>query len=179
MKKIVRTSLLCLMMIGTCGLLPASAENYKTSVEPMKMVEITEKTVNEVKMLNTEQNQRNSEFGTLKQVQINTDSLKRNFHIATREVANIDSTLEPGDLIGSIETIHLTKGDKVKFNFSYHPSFAKLQYGILSSDNKFYNLSVTGGSFVNSISAPKSDDYVICFKNPSSETVSLTGFVSF
>lgn len=77
------------------------------------------------------------------------------------------------------QTISLQAGDTVTFNCSYSPSPASLDFGLITSDGRFYSINVKGGSINQTIGISQSGSYFVAIRNNSSQTVRVVGFVNY
>lgn len=75
--------------------------------------------------------------------------------------------------------LSLQADDTLTFNCSYSPSSANLDFGVITSENIFYYISVKGGRIDQQIRISQSGSYSVAVRNNSSQTVSVVGFVNY
>lgn len=73
----------------------------------------------------------------------------------------------------------LMKGELVTIKASYIPFSASVDIGIVDSDGMFYYINTTNGSFNETISISKTDQYMMQIRNNSAEVIEVSGHVSY
>lgn len=73
----------------------------------------------------------------------------------------------------------LQAGDTVTINCSYSPSPASVDFGLVTSDGKFYSVNVKGGSINQTFEISQSGSYTVAIRNNTSQTISVVGFVDY
>ena len=82
--------------------------------------------------------------------------------------------LKKADIVFTMEA-----DECVTINCSYSPRSAKVDFGLIAPDNRFYYLSGQNGSINRSIRIDKRGEYRFAVYNDSSNTVSVTGFIEY
>lgn len=77
------------------------------------------------------------------------------------------------------QAVSLRTNDTVEFNCSYSPSFASMDFGVISSTGRFYHINVKEGSINQLIRISQSGSYTVAIRNNSSQTVRVVGFVNY
>lgn len=77
------------------------------------------------------------------------------------------------------QTFSFQAGDTVTFNCSYSPSPASLDFGVITSDGRFYSINVKGGSINQAIGISQSGSYFVAIRNNFSQAVRVVGFVNY
>lgn len=73
----------------------------------------------------------------------------------------------------------LMEGELVTIKASYIPFSASVDIGIVDSDGIFYYINTTSGSFDETISVSKTDQYKLQIRNNSTETIDISGHINF
>lgn len=76
-------------------------------------------------------------------------------------------------------TFAIDSGETVTINCAYTPKSAKVDFGLIDSDNRFYYIAGSQGSINCTIEIDKWDDYRFAVRNNSSNTVSVSGFIEY
>lgn len=84
------------------------------------------------------------------------------------------NVLKKADIVFTMEV-----DECVTINCSYSPRSAKVDFGLIAPDNRFYYLSGQNGSINRSIRIDKRGEYRFAVYNDSSNTVSVTGFIEY
>ena len=79
----------------------------------------------------------------------------------------------------SISQISLESGSIVSFDCSYSPTFASMDFGVITSSGRFYYINVKEGSINQAIGISQSGSYQVAVRNNSSQTVRVVGFVDY
>ncbi len=95
-------------------------------------------------------------------------------------VATIEKSIDAHTIkrISSAISLRAYK-DTVIFNCSYSPTSASMDFGILSSDNKFYSINAQNGKINQSLGVSYSGDYYIAIRNNSDQSVTVSGTVQY
>ena len=75
--------------------------------------------------------------------------------------------------------ISLKAGNVVSFDCSYSPASASMDFGILSSNGKFYSINTQIGTINDLLGVSYSGDYYIAIRNNSDQSVTVTGTVEY
>ena len=77
------------------------------------------------------------------------------------------------------DSFSLSPGEAVTINCSYSPSWADLDFGLVTSDGSFYYVNTTSGSINKTIEVEEWGQYNFAVRNNSSVDVSVVGFVNY
>ena len=93
--------------------------------------------------------------------------------------ASISHTVGAHAIKRASPLISLQARDEVVFNCTYAPSSANMDFGILTSDNKFYPINAQNGKINQTLLVSYSGDYYIAIRNNSGQSVTVTGTVDY
>lgn len=98
-------------------------------------------------------------------------------------VARASGSLNVNILPNSGVTINgyftLAVNDSVKFDCSYTPKSASVDFGVIAPDGLFYGISGTNGSINQSLRVNQRGSYTLAIVNNSAYTVTVTGEVTY
>ena len=73
----------------------------------------------------------------------------------------------------------LESGESVTINASYSPSSARVDFGLIGSDGKFHYVSASSGSINCKINISERGNYTLAIRNNSTNSVQVTGYVTY
>lgn len=86
----------------------------------------------------------------------------------------------PANLITLItEPFTLTKGDTIKYDCTYTPKSASMDFGYIAPNGLFYSLNSTSGSINKSIEVGQTGQFTLAIRNNESYAVTVTGTVRY
>lgn len=92
---------------------------------------------------------------------------------------SVNCSVEAHTLATASEKFYLEAGEIVTINCSYTPSFASVDFGLISSSGVFSLLNVTGGSINTGIRVNQYDSYTFAIRNNSANTIRVTGYITY
>lgn len=75
--------------------------------------------------------------------------------------------------------VSLAAGDIIKFDCTYTPTSASVDFGYVDSNQVFHYLNCTSGSIDKSFKVSKSGQYTLAVRNNESYSVTVTGMVKY
>lgn len=77
------------------------------------------------------------------------------------------------------EGFSLDVGDTIKYDCTYTPKSASVNFGYIAPDGLFYSLNSTSGSINKSIKINQTGEYTLAIRNNESYAVTVTGTVKY
>ncbi len=71
------------------------------------------------------------------------------------------------------------KGDTIKYDCTYTPKSASVDFGFIAPDGLFYSLNSTSGSINKSIEVSQTGQFTLAIRNNESYAVTVTGTVRY
>lgn len=71
------------------------------------------------------------------------------------------------------------KGDTIKYDCTYTPKSASVDFGFIAPDGLFYSLNSTSGSINKSIEVSQTGQFTLAIRNNESYAVTVTGTVKY
>lgn len=93
--------------------------------------------------------------------------------------ARLERTVSANHTSAASGTIIMEANTYIKFNCSYSPSSASMDFGVIDSTGRFYFINVKGGSICQTIQISQRNSYTVAIRNNSSQTVRVVGFVEY
>lgn len=97
----------------------------------------------------------------------------------TRASGTLNAEIAPNSIITINESFTMSANGTIKYNCTYTPKTASLDFGIVDSNNHFHYLNVTTGSINKTIRVSQGDTYTLAIRNNSDQTVTVTGTVNY
>lgn len=97
----------------------------------------------------------------------------------SRATTSVSWSVKANILKKADTTFSMEAGEGVTINCSYSPRSAKVDFGLIAPNNRFYYLSVNNGSINQTIRIEERGEYRFAVYNNSSHTVSVTGFIEY
>ena len=98
--------------------------------------------------------------------------------VMPRASGRLDYALSPGiTLIG--EKFSQEIGETVKYDCTYTPKSASVDFGVIAPDGLFYSYNCTSGSINKSFKADQRGQYQLAIRNNESYAVTVTGTVKY
>lgn len=88
-------------------------------------------------------------------------------------------TIPANTIIGYGGWIYLDAKETVKFDCTYTPSSASVDFGVIDANNVFYPLNTTSGSINEAIRVEELGQYLIAIRNNEDYDVTVTGTVKY
>ena len=99
--------------------------------------------------------------------------------VMPRVSGRLDHSL-PAKLITPItQPFFAAKGDTIKYDCTYMPKSAKIDFGYIASDGLFYSIQCTSGSLNKSIELDVAGQYTLAIRNNENYAVTVTGTVRY
>lgn len=96
-----------------------------------------------------------------------------------RATEKINANISAGKTIKNTTAYSLENDDIVRFNLTYSPTAADMDFGLIAPDGKFYYLSGSNGTFSQNIQVNKTGKYYMAVRNNSKNEVAILGFVYY
>lgn len=97
----------------------------------------------------------------------------------SRVSGSIRSIVPKNNLVFAGDWFYLSRGDLIKFDCTYSPASASMDFGVIAPDGLFYPVNTTSGSFNESIWASQSGQYMLAIRNNEDYDVTVTGTVKY
>lgn len=91
----------------------------------------------------------------------------------------LEQSIAANTLVTLDEWISLAKGDTVKYDCTYTPRSASLDFGVIDSSGVFHYINRTNGSINQAIEITKNGQYTLAIRNNASYAVTVTGTVKY
>lgn len=99
--------------------------------------------------------------------------------ISSRATGKVDFTLSAKKTAIVGDRFSLSPGETVTINCSYSPSWADLDFGLVTPDGSFFYVNTTTGSINKTIEVEDWGEYNFAVQNNSAVDVSVVGFVNY
>lgn len=99
--------------------------------------------------------------------------------ITPRVSGRLDHSLQANLITLITQPFALAKGDIIKYDCTYTPESASLDFGYIDSDNVFHYLNYTNGSVNQSFEVSRAGQYTLAIRNNESRAVTVTGIVKY
>ena len=96
-----------------------------------------------------------------------------------RVSGRINQTISANSIASMSDSFSLDVGDIVKYDCTYTPKSASVDFGVIAPDGLFYSLNSTSGSINKSISVTQRGQYTLAIRNNASYAVTVTGTVKY
>lgn len=90
----------------------------------------------------------------------------------------LDHSLKPGTT-PITQALYYVKDDTIKYDCTYTPKSASLDFGYIDSDNIFHYLNYTSGSINQSFKFSRTGQFTLAIRNNESYAVTVTGTVRY
>lgn len=99
--------------------------------------------------------------------------------VMPRVAGNLNNSF-PAKLISPItQPFSAAKGDTIKYDCTYTPKSASVDFGFIAPDGLFYSLNSTSGSINKSIEVSQTGQFTLAIRNNESYAVTVTGTVRY
>lgn len=78
-----------------------------------------------------------------------------------------------------IRQVSLQRGNVIIFNCSCSPLSASMDFGVIDTSGRFYNINIKEGSINQALGISQAGTYQVAIRNNSSQTVRVVGFVDY
>lgn len=99
--------------------------------------------------------------------------------VIPRVSGSINSTISANSIVSVGDWFYLSEGDIIKFDCTYTPASASMDFGAITPDGLFHPLNTTSGSFKKSFVADETGQYLIVIRNNEDYAVTVTGSVRY
>ncbi|WP_298021668.1 hypothetical protein [uncultured Dysosmobacter sp.] len=99
--------------------------------------------------------------------------------IAVRASGSFNMDIPAETLVSANSTFPLEAGETVTINAVYSPASAKVDFGLIGPDGAFYYVTAFDGNAKESFRVDERGNYKLAFRNNSSRTVSVSGYVNY
>lgn len=79
----------------------------------------------------------------------------------------------------SSSSFRLSSGETITIKAYYTPTSASVDFGVIAPDGKYYYFSATNGNIEKTMQVNQSGYYTLKIVNNSSDTVSVSGFITY
>lgn len=97
----------------------------------------------------------------------------------TRATNRVDLTVGAGKLLKAASPFSLEAGETVNVNFTYSPQYVSLEVGLVGQDGKFRYVRGANGALQKTIVVSETGKYYLGFRNNSTISVQVMGFVYY
>lgn len=97
----------------------------------------------------------------------------------TRATERYDITIAAKTIVQASSSFPLEVGEVVTIKASYSPFSASVDAGLIAPDGLFYPINFTDGIIDAAIEVNQHGRYYLAFRNNSSSTISLSGYVNY
>lgn len=99
--------------------------------------------------------------------------------VSSRASGSLDIQVS-ANTIGYVgDWFYASSGDTIKYECTYTPKSASVDFGCIDADGVFYYLNCTSGSISKSIEANQRGQYMLAIRNNSSRSIIVTGSVKY
>ena len=91
----------------------------------------------------------------------------------------IDQSISANTIAIMEDTFSLDVGDIIKYDCTYTPKSASLDFGFVAPDGLFYSLNTTSGSFSKSFKVEQRGQFALAIRNNASYSATVTGTVKY
>ena len=99
--------------------------------------------------------------------------------VLSRATGKVDFTISAKKAAVVGDSFSLSPGETVTINCSYSPSWANLDFGLVTPDGSFFYVNTTTGSINKTIEVEEWGQYTFAVQNNSPVDVSVVGFVNY
>lgn len=99
--------------------------------------------------------------------------------IMPRVSGSLDHTLPAKTITPIDQQFTLDAGDIIKYDCTYTPKSASLDFGFIAPDGLFYSINCTTGSINKSIEVSQTGYFRLAIRNNASYSVTVTGTVKY
>ena len=98
--------------------------------------------------------------------------------VISRSTGRLNHSLSTGITLIT-QALPYVKGDTIKYDCTYTPKSASMDFGYIDSDNVFHYLNYTSGSVNQSFEIARSGQYTLAIRNNESYAVTVMGTVKY
>ncbi len=99
--------------------------------------------------------------------------------VSSRATSRFTIDVPAGTLRQANTSFPLDPGEVVTIKASYSPFSAKVDFGLIAPNGRFYYVTVTNGSVDQSIEITQRGEYTFAVRNNSSYSINATGYVNY
>lgn len=96
-----------------------------------------------------------------------------------RATGNFNMDVSGNTTTYAASSFPLEAGESVTIKATYSPYYAKVSFGLVAPDGKFYGLDGEDGSFNETIVVDQRGEYILAIRNRSSVEISVSGYVTY
>lgn len=96
-----------------------------------------------------------------------------------RVSGRLDQSIPAKSTVTMADGFYLTSGDTIKYNCTYTPKSASVDFGYIAPDGRFYFLNRTSGSINETIEVSQTGQYTLAIRNNENYDVTVTGTVKY
>ena len=100
-------------------------------------------------------------------------------NIELRATGKFDFPIPANTMMEASSSFPMEYGETVTITPSYSPASASLDFGLIDSDNVFYSIPASNGSFSRTIRIDQRGTYIFAIRNNSGYEVDVSGFVNY
>lgn len=98
--------------------------------------------------------------------------------VISRSTGRLNHSLPTGITLIT-QALPYVKGDTIKYDCTYTPKSASVDFGFIAPDGLFYSLNSTSGSINKSIEVSQTGQFTLAIRNNESYAVTVTGTVKY
>lgn len=98
--------------------------------------------------------------------------------VISRSTGRLNHSLPTGITLVT-QALPYVKGDTIKYDCTYTPKSASVDFGFIAPDGLFYSLNSTSGSINKSIEVGQTGQFILAIRNNESYVVTVTGTVRY
>lgn len=99
--------------------------------------------------------------------------------VSPRITISLNHEISANTIVPVNDWFYLRSGDTIKYDCTYTPKSASVDFGCIDADGVFYYLNCTSGSISKSIEANQRGQYMLAIRNNSSRSIIVTGSVKY
>lgn len=99
--------------------------------------------------------------------------------VVARVSGRLDHKISANTIVAITEWFSLEDGDIIKYDCTYTPASASMDFGFFAPDGLFYSLNTTSGSINKSIQVNQTGQYRLAIRNNEDYAVTVTGTVKY
>lgn len=102
-----------------------------------------------------------------------------NSGVPLRVSGRLNHKLPANEIILITQSFSAEKGDTIKYDCTYTPKSASVDFGFIAPDDLFYSIKCTSGSINKTIELDVTGQYTLAIRNNESYAVTVTGTVKY
>ncbi len=99
--------------------------------------------------------------------------------VMPRVVGQLNHSISAGGITPVGQSFSAAKGDTIKYDCTYTPKSASVDFGYIAPNGLFYSLNSTSGSINKSIIVGQTGQFTLAIRNNESYAVTVTGTIRY